>query len=85
VDDHPPGNLPASDRPIKTGDSSVVSELKAICFREKVVNTGGHDQRQTAVRGDLEADEGARTLDLLHGKETARADRGCHEVTKALG
>ena len=34
--------------------------------------------------GALEADDGTRTHDLLHGKEPARGDKGCHERTDGL-
>jgi integrase len=41
-------------------------------------------QKTPPERGFLRADEGTRTLDLLHGKDAARADRNSQEPTDWL-
>src|SRR6188508_944493 len=41
-------------------------------------------QKTPHLRGFCEADEGTRTLDLLHGKETARVDWSRQEGRKRL-
>jgi hypothetical protein len=44
----------------------------------------GASGKPAVSSGFCEADEGTRTLDLLHGKDTARGDRNCQEQTDCL-
>ncbi len=49
--------------------------------------THGHSRSNKTpdFRGFWKADEGTRTLDLLHGKDGARADSNRHETSNRLG
>jgi hypothetical protein len=91
-----PGKFPASPspapeslfRPVTPAAAGSESGLHVPIRPRKGTHPGHtspiHKTKTPRFTGVFEADEGTRTLDLLHGKDWARADRRCREVTDAL-